>query len=340
MNKDYYKILQVSQTSSEEEIGKAYKRLAKLYHPDNTKGDKEAELKFKEVGEAYAVLGDFQKRKQYDMLINNSMSLETSDVIFEPLFKSDIDRYNEKREEYIKFLDEMEPLFNKYNKTLKKEREIVANSKWSLFNSLLDNLYYKKETLRETLNTYETRAIAFDDFQDFYKKIEVELQTLYSRKLINFDIYLDPKNRVSFDREVFFNKIREINKIIFKLKIKREEELKECKEKLERRNLNYVDYFALRNNTEETISLFSIEKILESLKLMDLIDEKLFQFGITVEEFFGLKGKHLIDLKNKELLATYEAIQNYINKIKDASEFDINMINFEESDNISSTFKK
>ncbi len=180
----------------------------------------------------------------------------------------------------------METLFNKYYKTLKKEREIVANSKWSLFNSLLDNLYYKKETLRETLNTYETRAIAFDDFQDFYKKIEVELQTLYSRKLINFDIYLDPKNLVSFDREVFFNKIREINKIIFKLKIKREEELKECKEKLERRNLNYVDYFALRNNTEETISLFSIEKILESLKLMDLIDEKLFQFGITVEEFF------------------------------------------------------
>ena len=187
MNKDYYKILQVSQTSSKEEIDKAYKRLAKLYHPDNTKGDKEAEVKFKEAGEAYAVLGNLQKRKQYDMLINNSMSHATSDVIFETLFKSDIDRYNEKREEYIKFLDEMDPLFNKYNKTLKKEREIVANSKWFLFNSLLDNLYYKKENLRETLNTYEARAIAFDDFQDFYKKIEVELQTLYSRKLINFE---------------------------------------------------------------------------------------------------------------------------------------------------------
>jgi len=63
--KDYYDILGISKTASKEEIKKAYKNLAKKYHPDITK-DKSTEAKFKEVSEAYAVLSDDQKRAQYD----------------------------------------------------------------------------------------------------------------------------------------------------------------------------------------------------------------------------------------------------------------------------------
>jgi len=65
--KDYYKILGVSRDASLEEIKKAYRRLALKYHPDRNPGDKEAEEKFKEINEAYAVLSDPEKRKQYDM---------------------------------------------------------------------------------------------------------------------------------------------------------------------------------------------------------------------------------------------------------------------------------
>ncbi|MGD2125648.1 MAG: DnaJ C-terminal domain-containing protein [Desulfobacteraceae bacterium] len=65
--KDYYKILGVSKTASREEIKKAYRKLALQYHPDRNKGDKAAEAKFKNISEAYAVLSDAEKRKQYDM---------------------------------------------------------------------------------------------------------------------------------------------------------------------------------------------------------------------------------------------------------------------------------
>lgn len=65
--KDYYKILGVSKSASNEEIKKAYRKLALKYHPDQNQGDKAAEAKFKEISEAYAVLSDTEKRKQYDM---------------------------------------------------------------------------------------------------------------------------------------------------------------------------------------------------------------------------------------------------------------------------------
>lgn len=63
---DYYKTLGVSKKSTSEEIKKAYRKLALKYHPDRNKGNKEAEEKFKEISEAYAVLSDKEKRQQYD----------------------------------------------------------------------------------------------------------------------------------------------------------------------------------------------------------------------------------------------------------------------------------
>ena len=65
--KDYYKILGVNKSASEEEIKKAFRKMAMKYHPDHNEGDKQAEERFKEVNEAYAVLSDKEKRKQYDM---------------------------------------------------------------------------------------------------------------------------------------------------------------------------------------------------------------------------------------------------------------------------------
>lgn len=66
MNKDYYKSLGVWKSATEAEIKKAYKKLAMQYHPDRNKGDKKAEEKFKEINEAYQVLWDTEKRKNYD----------------------------------------------------------------------------------------------------------------------------------------------------------------------------------------------------------------------------------------------------------------------------------
>lgn len=64
---DYYELLGVKKDSSPSEIKKAYRKLALKYHPDKNQGEKKAEAKFKEISEAYAVLSDPEKKKQYDL---------------------------------------------------------------------------------------------------------------------------------------------------------------------------------------------------------------------------------------------------------------------------------
>ena len=69
--KDYYQILGVSETAAADDIKKAYRKLAKQYHPDANQNDPKAAERFKEIGEAYAVLSDQQKREQYDRMRKN-----------------------------------------------------------------------------------------------------------------------------------------------------------------------------------------------------------------------------------------------------------------------------
>lgn len=68
LEKDYYRVLGVAETATDKEIQRAYRRLARRYHPDANPGDAEAEERFKTVSAAYDVLGDVTKRKEYDEL--------------------------------------------------------------------------------------------------------------------------------------------------------------------------------------------------------------------------------------------------------------------------------
>ncbi len=82
--KDFYTILGVETFANEKDIKKAYRDLAKKYHPDRNQGDEDAAERFKEVSEAYSVLSDPQKRQEHDFAISNNHQSFNS---FEDLFK-------------------------------------------------------------------------------------------------------------------------------------------------------------------------------------------------------------------------------------------------------------
>jgi len=87
MAKDYYQILGVSRNASDEEIKKAYRKLAMQYHPDRNLGkEKWANERFKEINEAFSVLGDPQKRKQYDQF-GTAESINVGDIFRSPFTK-------------------------------------------------------------------------------------------------------------------------------------------------------------------------------------------------------------------------------------------------------------
>lgn len=67
-SKDFYKVLGVDKKADKKAITKAYRKLARQWHPDQNPGDKAAEAKFKEIGEAYAVLSNDEDRKRYDAI--------------------------------------------------------------------------------------------------------------------------------------------------------------------------------------------------------------------------------------------------------------------------------
>lgn len=139
MMKDLYEVLEVSKEASSDEIKKAYRKLAIKYHPDKNPGDKVAEEKFKEISAAYAVLGDEEKRKQYNTYgsaddyatSNQQYYSQTQDPFWE--WFSSQNAYNSQQRQYTYYYGPNETDSYSHRKT-------APSSKKEAFSSLLVNI--------------------------------------------------------------------------------------------------------------------------------------------------------------------------------------------------------
>ena len=138
-NKDYYNILGVDKSATDEELKKAYRKLSLKYHPDRNPGNKEAEEKFKEVVEAYDILSDKEKRQQYDMFgtidgnFNSSAASNMDEIIRKFMrhhagfgfFNDDFDDENiikKGHDKKVRVTITLEELYRHGKKTIKYDR--------------------------------------------------------------------------------------------------------------------------------------------------------------------------------------------------------------------------
>ena len=170
--KDYYEILGVSRSATEKEIKTAFRKLARKYHPDTNKNNKDAEEKFKEINEAYEVLGDSEKRRRFDTLGNSFRG--GSDFTPPPGFDFNFDfskGFNKTQES--PFSDFFEILFGE-----------AMKARSSPFQETFTHTYPRHETKRRGEDQYIDLHLSFEEaYRGTTRKIDISLPNRESKRL-------------------------------------------------------------------------------------------------------------------------------------------------------------
>ncbi len=312
MGKDYYKILHLTKVASSQEIKAAYKELAKKYHPDNNIGDNKSLERFKDINEAYATLSDPERKKQYEMeygfsgVTGHGQNQYSRECDVNSIFKDEKEAYYKALGEYLDFLDEMEPKFERYGQNLDVEKkEALEFLDWSIISISFEA---KKLQVKQKYEKILRKVRAFDDFQDFYKKCNEELEIL-GEYLLNIDEkYLKQENRGLIEESTIY-KLKNKLKVSI-LNIKRTK-LKEIIKMLEARNINSDIYLYGRNIYKFDITAHNIKELINIIDLIDEISTKLAPLNMSIDEYLAKrKMKHLVDLNYNELEALCKSIDD------------------------------
>ena len=180
MNKNYYEILQINQNASPEIIDKAYKTLAKKYHPDlqEESNKKQAEEILKEINEAYEILSNPDKKALYDQNLKN-----------EAISQEDYDEIYEENQNLKKAINNMKNLnYNNYNKN---NNNNLNNNYSNINNNIAPNAYYNQKTNQEYEKMKKAQELEYQKQQLAYQR-----QLEQARQKAYHDAYIqDLKNR-------------------------------------------------------------------------------------------------------------------------------------------------
>lgn len=331
-NKDYYKILNVDKNADDETIKKSYKKLALQYHPDKNQGDEEASEKFKIIAEAYGVLGNKDKRNQYDNFGNVDDILNGNEdpfSVFNEIFKSHINNFmNMKYENDIdlgNIFSNMSGMPEKsfpfgnvhvrvhtftndiYNDNRRideeeytEDEEHIKNNFGNIFSNLFKNKN-KKPNIEEKVKTITKTKIIYNKPESIIYNINVSFSDIYNMKKKKIII-----KRIRKKNGDYLEKKKKIEIPIYGREIILECEGHEVKDYKEKGDI-IINIFNENNDNFKRINEYDILTY-KDITISDLYNESSLEYDLI------LPNGEILKVKCDNLLLNKYLIQKIIHK--------------------------
>ncbi len=321
MSKNYYEILGVPKNASQEEIKKAYRRKMKDLHPDLHPNDKSLEEQTKEVNEAYEILGNEEKRKQYDQTIstqtftpNNTTNNPFEDYLSEimngfsnnpfnnPFNTNKKVDYTKDFDDFVEYLTLMDDQFKEFGLTSTKVRKSIETKRGVLTPQEINNY---KNSIESQLRTLTKNAKYYDNFLYLYEKVKIEVNTWnppFNEE--EFKSYTDKKNRGNKTQDFFApaeQKLNELNSVALKIK---NQEINDVIKELETRNIKSLLFTYMQSrhiNLSSNLTKSDLNYLKEFIVLYDKTNVLLSSMKINMLKMLYKMHKYVETLTLEEL---------------------------------------
>ena len=329
MSKNYYEILGVPKNASQEEIKKAYRRKMKDLHPDLHPNDKSLEEQTKEVNEAYEILGNEEKRKQYDQTIstqtftpNNTTNNPFEDYLSEimngfsnnpfnnPFNTNKKVDYTKDFDDFVEYLTLMDDQFKEFGLTSTKVRKSIETKRGVLTPQEINNY---KNSIESQLRTLTKNAKYYDNFLYLYEKVKIEVNTWnppFNEE--EFKSYTDKKNRGNKTQDFFApaeQKLNELNSVALKIK---NQEINDVIKELETRNIKSLLFTYMQSrhiNLSSNLTKSDLNYLKEFIVLYDKTNTLLSSMKINMLEMLYKMHKYVETLTLEELKVIYKCAE-------------------------------
>ena len=324
--KNYYEILGISRSATPEEIKVAYRKLMKENHPDMKANDRKKEELSKDINEAYSVLGDKDKKAEYDKMFistssttnsninqNNNSQFNIFDTFVSPL-TFDFNLYNrpfgksleEEYDEFITWLNEIDEECKEFGLTSTKIRESIKDKRGILTKEKINSM---KNNISNQLENLKKISKLFDKFKEYYLEEKERLKNQGENLPQRFDDFIDPKNRIKFTKEEIEGARKELVEIIYEVSKKRNLKIQKLDLKLKEKGWSITDIMKRKSSGKNGILSsqdLTNEDLEETEKIIDLLNKitnNLKPLNIRLKDLLRqLNIKELPTLKELEII--------------------------------------